>query len=169
MSKTFDDLPAQAAVLLDANIVIYAFSPQSQFHSVCAELLERGARRELALHLVVNAAAEVIHRVMLLEAMAQGTFQHGLDAVTHLKQHPQAVQQLSRYKTVLRDLGRARINILELTHKDLHASRRYRETYGLLTNDSLMVAAMQREHITYLATNDADFERIPNIAVRLPG
>jgi len=39
----------------------------------------------------------------------------------------------------------------------------------LLTNDSLIVAAMQRERITYLATNDSDFERIPNIAVRLPG
>jgi predicted nucleic acid-binding protein len=168
MSKTFRDIPEQAAVLLDANIVVYALYPQAQFHSVCADLLERGARRELALHLVVNAAAEVIHRVMLLEVMAQGTFQHGLDAVTHLKQHPQAVQQLTRYKTVLRDLGRARINILSLTYRDLHASRHYRETYGLLTNDSLIVAAMQRERINYLATNDSDFERIPNIAVRLP-
>ena len=61
------------------------------------------------------------------------------------------------------------VNILSLTYRDLHSSRRYRETYGLLTSDSLMVAAMQREHITYLATNDPDFERIPNIAVRLPG
>src|SRR5262249_7410489 len=154
---------------LDANIVVYALYPQAQFHSVCADLLERGARRELALHLVVNAAAEVIHRVMLLEVMAQGTFQHGLDAVTYLKKHPQAVQQLTPYKTVLRDLGRARISILSLTYRDLHSSRRYRETYGLLMGDSLIVAAMQREHITYLATNDSDFERIPNIAVRLPG
>ena len=168
MSKTFRDIPDQAAVLLDANIVVYALYPQAQFHSVCADLLERGARRELTLHLVVNAAAEVIHRVMLLEVMAQGTFQHGLDAVTHLKNHPQAVQQLMRYKTVLRDLGRARLNILSLTYRDLHASRRYREMYGLLTNDSLIIAAMEREHITYLATNDSDFERIPNIAVRLP-
>lgn len=169
MSKTFSDIPDQAAVLLDANIVVYALYPQAQFHSVCADLLERGARRELVLHLVVNAAAEIIHRVMLLEVMAQGTFQHGLAAVTHLKNHPQAVQQLTRYKTVLRDLGRARINILALSHKDLHSSKRYRETYGLLTNDSLIMAAMQREHITYLATNDPDFERIPGIAVRLPG
>jgi uncharacterized protein len=168
MSKTIRDIPDHAAVLLDANIVVYALYPQAQFHRVCADLLERGARRELALHLAVNTAAEVIHRVMLLELMAQGTFQHGLDAVTHLKKHPQAVEQLTRYKTVLRDLGRARINVLSLTYRDLHASRRYRESYGLLTNDSLIVAAMEREHITFLATNDPDFERIPGIAVRLP-
>lgn len=169
MSKTIRDIPDQAAVLLDANIVIYALSPQSQFHRVCAELLQRGARRALALHLSVSTAAEVIHRVMLLEVMAQGRFQHGLDAVTHLKHHPDAVQQLTRYKAVLRDLSQARITLLALTYKDLHASRRYRETYGLLTSDSLLVAAMQRERIPYLATNDSDFERIPNIAVRMPG
>ena len=131
-------------------------------------MLERGARNNLTIHLAVNVVAEVIHRIMLLEMMAQGKFQHGLDAVSYHKQHPQAVQQLTRYKTVLRDLGRARINILALSYRDLHASRRYREVYGLLTNDSLIVAAMQREHIAYLATNDSDFERIPGIAVRLP-
>lgn len=168
MSKTIRDIPDQAAVLLDANIVVYALYPQAQFHRVCAELLARGARRELALHLVVNTATEVLHRVMLLELMAQGSFQHGLDAVTYLKRHPQAVEQLARYKTVLRDLGQARSNILSLSYQDLHASRRYRETDGLLTNDSLIVAVMQREHIPYLATNDPDFERISGIAVRRP-
>ncbi len=88
MSKTFRDIPDQAAVLLDANIVVYALYSQAQFHRICADLLERGARHELALHLVINTAAEVIHHIMLLEAMAQGTFQHGLDAVTYLKHHP---------------------------------------------------------------------------------
>src|SRR5262245_36045377 len=107
MSKSIRDIPNQAAVLLDANIVLYALYPQAQLHSICAEFLDRGARRELALHLVVHTAAEVIHRVMLLELMAQGTFQHGLDAVTYLKRHPQAVEQLTRHKTVLRDLSRA--------------------------------------------------------------
>lgn len=168
MRKTFRDIPSHASVLLDANIVVYAFSPQSQFHGACAHLLERGARQDVTLHLVIHAAADVIHRAMVLELLAQGTFQRGADAVTHLKRHPQVIQQLTRYKTVLRDLKQARINILALTYRDLHASRRYRETYGLLTNDSLIVAAMQREGITYLATNDADFTRIPGIAIRFP-
>jgi hypothetical protein len=65
---------------------------------VCARLLERGARRELVLHLVVHVAAEIIHRVMVLELIAQGTFTHAADAVQHLKQQPQTIQQLRRYK-----------------------------------------------------------------------
>lgn len=169
MSKTFSDIPDQAAVMLDANIVVYALASQARWHAACVRLLERGARRELTLHLVVQAAADILHRVMVLETLAQGTIQHSADAVSYLKQHPQAVQQLSRYKTVLGDLKRARVNILPLSYQDLHASRQYRETHGLMTNDSLILAVMRRERITYLATNDADFERIPDIAMRLPG
>jgi predicted nucleic acid-binding protein len=169
MSKTFSDIPDQAAVLLDANIVVYALVPQAHFHTPCARLLERGARRELTLHLVVHAAADILHRAMVLEVLAQGTFQKSPDAVSYLKNHPQAVQHLSRYKTVLRDLKLAYVNILSLSYQDLHASRQYREKYGLMTNDSLIVAVMHRERIPYLATNDSDFERIPNIAIRMPG
>ena len=64
MTKTFRDLPNQAAVLLDANVVISALTPQSRFHGSCARLLERGARRELALHLAIHVAAEIIHRAL---------------------------------------------------------------------------------------------------------
>jgi predicted nucleic acid-binding protein len=155
--------------MLDANIVVYTLAPQARWHTACVRLLERGARQELMLHLVVQAAADILHRVMVLEILAQGSIQHSADAVRYLKQHPQAVQQLRRYKTVLGDLKRARVNILSLSYQDLHASRQYRETHGLMTNDSLIVTVMRRERITYLATNDADFEGIPNIAMRLPG
>jgi predicted nucleic acid-binding protein len=139
MSKTFQDLPAQAAVMLDANIVVYALVPQTRFHDACARLLERGARRELTLHLVVHAAADILHRAMVLELLAQGMLQYATDAVNYLKRHPQTIQELSRYKTVLRDLRSARVNILPLSYQDLHASRQYRESHGLMTNDSLIV------------------------------
>jgi len=50
----------------------------------------------------------------------------------------------------------------------LHNSRQYRDEYGLMTNDSIIVAVMKREEIQHLATNDADFERVPGIVVRSP-
>ncbi len=90
MSKTFGAIPDQAAVMLDANIVVYALAPQARWHTACVRLLERGARRELTLHLVVQAATDILHRVMVLEILAQGTIQHSADAVNYLKQHPQA-------------------------------------------------------------------------------
>ncbi|MFZ4660951.1 MAG: type II toxin-antitoxin system VapC family toxin [Caldilineaceae bacterium] len=166
--KPFQDISRQTAVMLDANVVIYALFPQSAYHQTCKELLERGAQGELPLHLTVSTTADILHRAMVLEFLAQGHVQRSADAVTYLKQHPQAVQQLTRYKNILRDLVRSQITILPLTYRDLHGSRLYREQYGLLTNDSLMLAVMHRERIQYLATNDPDFERVPGIALRWP-
>jgi predicted nucleic acid-binding protein len=37
-----------------------------------------------------------------------------------------------------------------------------------MTNDSLIIAVMKREHIQLLATNDLDFSTIPGIGVRSP-
>ena len=78
------------------------------------------------------------------------------------------VRQLVRYRTVLRDLTQLGVNVLPMTYRDLHASREYRERFGLLTNDSLLLAVMRRERIADLATNDADFEQIPGITVWMP-
>ena len=169
MSKTFRQIPANVDVMLDANVVIYALFPQVRFHEGCKQLLVRGAKGEVRFHLVVNTAADVIHRAMVLEVLAQGQFQKSADVVNHLKQNPQIIQNLTRYKTILRDLVQARINILPLTYRDLHESKQYRDNYGLMTNDSIILAVMAREKIQYLATNDTDFERIPGIAVRAPG
>jgi predicted nucleic acid-binding protein len=92
-----------------------------------------------------------------LPALAMGLAQRSAEAVTLLKQQPQLVTQLSRYRSVLHDLRLARVDILPPTYRDLHASRQYREQHGLLVNDSLVIGVMQREHIQLLATNDADF------------
>ena len=168
MSKTIQDIPHQATVMLDANIVVYALFPQVSYHAVCKALLARGARGEVQLRLTVSTAADILHRAMIWEFLAQGQVQRSADAVTYLKQHPETVQELTRYKSILRDLTQAKFLILPLTYRELHGSRQYREQYGLMTNDSLMLAVMQRERIQYLATNDLDFERMPGIAVRRP-
>ncbi|GIK58400.1 MAG: PIN domain-containing protein [Chloroflexi bacterium] len=168
MTKTLNQIPVNVHIMLDANIVIYGLLPQVRQHETCRKLLERGAASELQLHLTVNTAADIIHRAMVLEALAQGTFQKSADVITHLKKNPQAVQNLTRYKTILRDLKQARVHILPLSYRDLHNSRQFRDDYGLMTNDSIIVAVMKREKFQYLATNDTDFERVPGIAVRTP-
>lgn len=168
MIHTLDELPPQAMVMVDANIVIYALFPQSNLHPTCKRLLERGARGELKLYLPVSVVADIIHRAMVLEAISQGIASKAGEVVVYLKQHPQVVQHLTRYKAILRDLVAVGMNILPLTYRDLHISKEYRDIYGLLTNDSLLPAVMQRERISYLATNDQDFARIPQIAVYQP-
>ena len=154
--------------MVDANVFVYAFTPRARFHQPCQELLERGALGAIRLSTTVAICADVIHRAMVLEVLSLGQVQRSADAVMLLKRQPQLVTQLTRYRTILRDLRQARVDILGLTYRDLHASRQYQQRHGLLVNDSLIVAVMRRERIPVLATNDADFERIPGIAVRTP-
>lgn len=154
--------------MADANIFVYAFAPQARLHQSCRDLLERGARGAIQLCATVTIAADVIHRAMVLEVLSQGQVQGSANAVALLKQQPQLVTRLTHHRTILADLRQARVDILGLTYRDLHASRKYRQQHGLLVNDSLIVAVMQRERVTLLATNDVDFERVPGISVRIP-
>lgn len=168
MSRPLADIPSGASVLADANVLVYTFTPQSQFHLSCRTVLERSARGTLHLFASVAIVADVLHRAMVLEVLAQGQAQRSAEAVALLKRQPTLVTQLTQHRTILRDLRQARVDILPLSYRDLHASRVVCERYGLMVNDSLIVAVLQRERIQFLATNDPDFERVPNIAVRVP-
>jgi predicted nucleic acid-binding protein len=67
MTKTFARIPANAPVMVDANIVVYALFPTASHHESCKNLLERGAQDEIQLQLTVHTAADIIHRAMILE------------------------------------------------------------------------------------------------------
>ncbi len=168
MSRPLANIPDGVAVMVDANILVYALTPQAQFHRDCRALLERGARGLVSFSTSVSVTADVLHRTMVLEVLAEGLVARSADAVALLKRQPTLIPRLTRYRTVLRDLRQARIDMLPLTYRDLHASRQSREQFGLLVNDSLIVAVMQRERITTLATNDPDFTRVPGLDVRTP-
>lgn len=168
MSRPIGEIPDGTTVMVDANIFVYALIPQSSLHAPCHTLLERSARGNLRLVTTVAVVADVLHRAMVLEVLAEGQAHNSAEAVMLLKHQPQMVTQLTRYRTILGDVRLARVDILPLTYRDLHASRQYREQHGLMVSDSLIVAVMRREALQFLATNDADFERIPRIAVRTP-
>jgi predicted nucleic acid-binding protein len=109
---------------------------------------------------VVN---EVTHRLMLSEAVDRGVATKA--NATALKGKWQEVIKLSQYwAQAVRIFG---LNILILAPD---ASRSYRahtvrSRYGLLTNDSLIVAAMEEYGIVCLASRDDDFDHISGLTV----
>jgi predicted nucleic acid-binding protein len=58
--------------------------------------------------------------------------------------------------------------IIPLDEARQHATQRIRTNYGLLTNDSLLVAAALSYGISCLASRDADFDRIAELTVYKP-
>ncbi len=50
----------------------------------------------------------------------------------------------------------------------MRAAQQERARFGLMTNDSLIVASMRSYDISILATRDADFERVTDIVIYSP-
>ena len=167
MKNLITDLPHDAQVFCDANIITYAFLGTMTLSPVCEDLVKRGANRELTLFTSVMQASHVIHRIMIREAILTYDLEPR-KALGYLKKHPLAVRSLTRYKEIPDEFTRSRIRILDVTYREIHASKRFRDEYGLLTDDSMILATMERHGIKNLASNDRDFKRVRDIQLWTP-
>lgn len=112
-------------------------------------------------------AAEVTHRVLVAEAVVLLKLS-SRETIEYLQKHPDVVRQLRRHLTIASDMRRMGMNILPLTYKELHHSKTIRTKFGLMTNDSLIVAVMQQHKLTDLATNDTGFTQVSGIQIWRP-
>ncbi len=161
---TFAEIPAGARVFIDANIFIYHFGGQS---GECRTLLERSARREVVGYTSTMILAEVLHRLMVAEAIQKGLVV-AKGAVRKLAEKPEFVKQLNAYNENVKTIYEMNIVVSNLTLQILNSSQAIRETEGLLTNDSLVIATMRDLSITYLASADSNFEKVAGIELCAP-
>lgn len=161
---TLADLRNSAPVFIDANIFIYHFGGRSQ---ECKAFLERCARRELLGHTSTGILAEVLHRLMVAEAVAKGLVT-ARTAVRKLGETPELVKQLTQYQEEVNKIQEMNLAIVSLTPEIVQASAAVRSSEGLLTNDSLVIVSMQANGLTKLATSNGDFDRLSTIEVYKP-
>jgi predicted nucleic acid-binding protein len=162
------DVPAGARVFIDANIFHYAIIPVPPFTDAVLVFVNRLRAREFAGYASFQTLADAQHKTMLsLSAIQYSLTRPGL--VGWLKNHPDQVRTLAGLTQAATMLRALPLNILPSDEAALllEAAAICR-THGLLTNDSLIVALMQRHGITHLATNDDDFDRVPGITVWKP-
>jgi len=161
---TFKEIPSGLRVFLDANVFIYHFGGLSQD---CRELLERCERGEMVGVTSTHILLEVLHRLMVAEAVARGLISAEAP-LRKIRENPQIVCQLRDYHHAVGKIPDMGIEVLPLEWSVLQRSRGIRERYGLLTNDSVVVALMLSQGIGALATRDEDFDRVKEIQVYKP-
>ena len=152
------------SVFIDANIFIYHFgghSPQ------CKAFLECCARRELLGYTSTPVLAEVLHRLMVAEAIMKGLVT-AKTAVRKLGETPDLVKQLTQYQDDVNKISQMNITILALTSEIVQTSAEVRTSEGVLTNDSLVVASMRTQGLSKLATANGDFDHVSEIEVYKP-
>ena len=162
-AELIENLPAGTHLFVDANIFIYAFLGHS---NQCRDLLGRCATEEVLGITSLDVVNEVTHRMMLAEAVGTGVI--GRNRVRDLRGKWREIANLTEYWAQTSAIFGLNILVLPSDESRLRRAQTIRARHGLLTNDSLIVAAMEEFGIHSLATRDNDFDHISELLVYKP-
>jgi predicted nucleic acid-binding protein len=163
----FDDLGSPADLFLDANTFIYHFTNDPKWGSACTRLLERIEFQELRGFTSTHVLADVTHRLMTIEAMdLLGWPTTRLAA--RLRQHHADIPKLTVYLQALVKIAQIGVQVLPVLEQHILQASQLSRAHELLTGDALIVALMQANGLTNLASLDSDFDRVPGITRYAP-
>lgn len=158
----FRDIPGGASVFLDANVLVYHFIAHNTYGASSTDLLDRMERKTLVGFVSSHVLGELSHRLMTLEAAVLfGWPAQGI--VNRLKRHPAEVGQLTRNAQALDELQQIGVTVLPVEGQQVARAAAVSKQFGLLTNDALVIALMRDHQLQHLASNDADFDRVPGL------
>jgi predicted nucleic acid-binding protein len=125
----------------------------------CRELLNRIERQEIEAFTTTHVLSDVAHRLMTLEAITRfGWPAAGI--AQRIRKHATELQQLTNYRVALDGLRSSRLQVLPTSLALVVAAADVSRQYGVLSGDALIVAVMQANGLTHLASNDSDFDRV---------
>jgi predicted nucleic acid-binding protein len=154
-------VPSGDEILIDANILVYALSGTSP---ECVTFLDRCIHGDVHAYVTLDALADACHKLMIADAHARGLISR--PNASSLQGKGAVIRQLANYWSLLQSLKG--VAILPLDEHRFHRAHPLRLQYGLMTNDSLLLAATEVFGIESLATNDTDFDSIPWLTVYKP-
>ena len=163
-SSTLEQIPFGARIYLDAPIFIYHFTGASE---ACRALLLRCENGEVRGVTSAVTVAEVTHRLMTIEAVADGLVTPG-NVVAKLRRRPDVVKRLRRYREQVEKIPLMGVRVASLDLRTLLMAGALRPEAGLLTNDSLAAATALEQEIDRVASADPDFETVEGLTLHRP-
>ena len=160
-----DDIQNGSLCVVDTNVLLYAEQGMSQ---QAQRLIRRCSTGDLIGVLPQTVWQELTHKLMLAEALMMERVS-GPNAGRKLSRQPDTVKRLGLYKDKILALLNMGLGFEACMKEDLLVNAfRYQEQYGLLTNDSVIVAIAVRLKADVLVTADAAFQKISEIPVAMP-
>jgi predicted nucleic acid-binding protein len=159
---TFDQVPAGAAAFLDANSLVYHFTNDPKYGVASTRLVQQIEQGVLSGFTSTDVLADVAHRVMTLEAIAVNGWPYA-GIAARLRKHHQSISKLTIFQQAIAALPQLKIQVIPVTQRLLEAATVASQQFELLTGDALVVVVMQAHGLTHLASNDADFDRVPGL------
>lgn len=134
---------------------------------MCEEFLARCLQEEVTGIALFETVNEVTHRFRLAEALAKGLVEPG--TAKRLRESYKLIPALSDYWKSIERILALYLLFVPVNETILRNAEAERRAAGLLTNDSMIISGMREYGVSFLATNDADFERVAGITVFRPG
>jgi len=99
---------------------------------------------------------------MTIQASAQFGWQFA-GIGNRLRASPSEVRKLTAFRRAIDGILQSNLQVLTIMPVMLSSAAALSQQIGLLTNDALIVAVMQANGLSKLASNDGDFDRVPGI------
>jgi predicted nucleic acid-binding protein len=160
-----DTVPDGSNILIDANVFVYALSSVS---AQCRNLLVRCSQEQVFGITLFEVVHEATHEFMRAEARAKGLFTAQEKGAKYLSKHPDDVKRLNNYWVNTEKILALNLVFLPGEEKIVVGAQKVRVEAGLLTNDSVIVAAMREYGISNIATSDAMFSAVSGLSVFSP-
>jgi predicted nucleic acid-binding protein len=163
MAQDLNNVPNGSDLFIDANVFIYGLTAQS---AQCKAFLERCSREEVTGITLFECTNNATHHFMKAEALQKGHCAG--QAMRYLSQHPEVVGQLTDYWANTQRLLALNLLFVPLEMKIVTEAQPERVNAGLLTNDSVIIAAMRDFGVLSVATNDRRFDAVAGVTVFSP-
>lgn len=159
---TFASIPSGTSVFVDANVLVYSYGADPTYGGACTDLRERIELGDLRGFMTSGMLNEVGHRLMTLEACRMFGWAYA-GIARRMRRHPAEIQKLQEFRKAMDEIVAIGVQVLPVRVDDVLTAGDLSLQYGLLSGDALIVAIMQAQGLTNLASNDADFDRVPGI------
>lgn len=149
-----------STIFIDANIFIYYVTEHPRFANLCEKFILDVEKRKIIGVTSIFVLNEVLHKMMVLEVCKK--YNRSIrQATRYLKENPEVIFTLNKSKSNIEKIKNIRgLQIVEVPSQLFNRAVELSWEYGLLTNDAIHVATMEKYGIRNIATFDKDFERI---------
>jgi len=164
-SMNLDEILRGTICVIDANVLLYAeqgASPQAQ------RLLKRCSEKEIVGILPQPVWQELTHKLMMAEAIIVKGIS-GPNLASKLSKKPNLVKSLGLYRNKVMALAEMGLGFVPCNREDFfEGAFKLQGKYGLLTNDSVIVAIALRLQADVLASADRVFKGLTEIKIAMP-
>ncbi len=159
------DIPSESVCVADSNILLYA---EQGISREAQEFVRRCSEDELTVILPQTVWQELIHKLMVAEAVMLDKVR-GPSPAGKLARKTELIKELGTYRDKIAALISLGMKFESCTREDvLERGLLFQEKYGMMTNDSVILASAVRVKADVLVSADAVFQNVKELMVACP-